>query len=107
MNPCDCKRPESQGSSWRRGGVLVAFPFLADPFNGEKGSVPIQNLANERNVPECQAPTRPDSGPEHSLSSLVSRLSRRLSSVVCLASNSVCRLCAAEKRWRINWGPRK
>lgn len=29
MNPCDCKRPESQGSSWRRGGPF-AFPFLAD-----------------------------------------------------------------------------
>lgn len=28
MNPCDCKRPESQGSSWR-GGV---FPFSRRPL---------------------------------------------------------------------------
>lgn len=113
MNPCDCKRPESQGSSWR-GGVLVAFPFLADPLNGENGSVPIENLAGERaNVPGCRALARPDSGPEHSALS-TRRDGRegglcRLSSLVSRPSSVVCRLCRlwAEKRWRINWGPRK
>lgn len=80
------------------GGVLVAFPFLADPLNGENGSVPIENLAGERaNVPGCQAPTRPDSGPEHSA------LSNRRDG----QEDSVVSRLWAEKRWRINWGPRK
>lgn len=96
------------------GGVLVAFPFLADPLNGENGSVPIENLAGERaNVPGCRALARPDSGPEHSALS-TRRDGRegglcRLSSLVSRPSSVVCRLCRlwAEKRWRINWGPRK
>lgn len=82
MNPCDCKRPESQGSSWRRGGVLVAFPFLADPLNGENGSVPIQDLANERTYQDARH--RPD--PTAGLSTLLSSLVSRLSSVVCRVS---------------------
>lgn len=98
------------------GGVLVAFPFLADPLNGENGSVPIENLAGERaNVPGCQAPTRPDSGPEHSalstqhsegrtggrtLSSLVSGLSAlvsRQSSVSSLGRKEVADQLAPRK----------
>lgn len=29
MNPCDCKRPESQGSSWRGGGGSLSLSLFS------------------------------------------------------------------------------
>jgi hypothetical protein len=113
MNPCDCKRPESQGSRWRGGSLsLQTESILGVCPNSERANLPgCQHSAQEQTSDGDGpgAPNQPNSAVLREgrvLSSLVSRLSSlvsRLSSVVCRLSSVVCRLssvvCSVD-RWK-------